>query len=173
VVNADLALYFPDFRAEERTFAMLLQVGGRAGRGRHPGRVIVQTYAPEARPIVAAAAADVEGFYADELERRRALSYPPASTLIALHVSAPVAEPVPAAGVDVAGAARRALRHGEVVMGPGVVGRERGRYFCRCVIKTTEMGKTLAAVRDVLPPMQRRLARGGLRLMVDVEPVRL
>jgi len=173
VVNADLALYFPDFRAEERTFAMLLQVGGRAGRGRHPGRVIVQTYAPDARPIIAAAAADVEGFYADELERRRALSYPPASTLIALHVSSPAAEAVPAAGVDVARAARRALQHGEVVMGPGVVGRERGRYFCRCVIKTTEMGKTLSAVRDVVARAQRDLARRGVRLVVDVEPVRL
>ncbi len=173
VVNADLALYFPDFRAEERTFAMLLQVGGRAGRGRRSGRVIVQTYAPEARPIVAAAAADVEGFYADELERRRALSYPPASTLIALHTSSPAAEPVPAAGVAVAAAMRGALGHGEVVMGPGVVGRERGRYFCRCVIKTTEMGKTLPVVRHVVARLQRQLAGRGVRLMVDVEPVRL
>jgi primosomal protein N' (replication factor Y) len=135
--------------------------------------VIVQTYAPEARPIVAAAVADVEGFYADELERRRALSYPPASTLIALHTSSPAADPVPAAGVDLAAAMRGALGHGEVVMGPGVVGRERGRYFCRCVIKTTEMGKTLPVVRDVVARMQRQLAGRGVRLMVDVEPVRL
>ena len=83
VVNADLTLRFPDFRAEERTFAMLVQVGGRSGRGERPGRVLVQTLDPEARPIALAAAGEHERFYADELERRTALGYPPASTLLA------------------------------------------------------------------------------------------
>ena len=78
VVNADLTLHFPDFRAEERTFALLVQVGGRSGRGDRPGRVIVQTLDPEARPIALAAAGEEERFYAEELERRRELGYPPA-----------------------------------------------------------------------------------------------
>ncbi len=79
VVNADLTLRFPDFRAEERTFAMLVQVGGRSGRGERPGRVLVQTLDPEARPIALAAAGEHERFYADELARRTALGYPPAT----------------------------------------------------------------------------------------------
>ena len=83
VINADLSLYFPDFRAEERTYSMLMQVGGRAGRGEHPGRVLVQTLNPEARPIAMAAAGEHEQFYAGELERRRQLGYPPATTLMA------------------------------------------------------------------------------------------
>ncbi len=66
VVNADLTLHFPDFRAEERTFALLIQVGGRSGRGDRPGRVIVQTLDPEARPIAFAAAGKEEEFYAGE-----------------------------------------------------------------------------------------------------------
>lgn len=173
VVNADLALYFPDFRAEERTFAMLLQVGGRAGRGEHPGRVIVQTYTPEARPIVFAAAGDLEGFYADELERRRALSYPPVSTLVTLHLSARSIDPVAPAGAEVADLARRLLEHDEQVMGPGAVGKERGRFFCRCVIKTSAIGKTIPAVREIAAKSGRSLTRRGVRLVVDVEPVRL
>jgi primosomal protein N' (replication factor Y) len=86
VVNADLTLHFPDFRAEERTFAMLVQVGGRSGRGDHPGRVIVQTLDPEARPIALAAGGKEEQFYAEELERRQELGYPPAGFLVGLHV---------------------------------------------------------------------------------------
>ena len=87
VVNADLTLRFPDFRAEERTFAMLVQVGGRSGRGERPGRVLVQTLDPQARPIALAAAGEHERFYADELARRTALGYPPATTLLAVEVS--------------------------------------------------------------------------------------
>ncbi|HYB24324.1 MAG TPA: primosomal protein N', partial [Solirubrobacteraceae bacterium] len=80
VLDADATLRFPDFRAEERTFALIAQLAGRAGRGRD-GRVLVQTIAPEARSIVHAARHDSHGFIAGELERRRALRYPPYSHL--------------------------------------------------------------------------------------------
>ncbi len=72
VLDADATLRFPDFRAEERTFALIAQLAGRAGRGGE-GRVLVQTIAPEARAIVHAARHDSDGFLAGELERRRAL----------------------------------------------------------------------------------------------------
>ncbi|MBE3033209.1 MAG: primosomal protein N', partial [Actinobacteria bacterium] len=98
VVNADLTLHFPDFRAEERTFAMLVQVGGRSGRGEHPGRVIVQTLSPEARPIALAASGEEERFYAEEMERRRELGYPPAGTLIGLELSGTSEDKVGIAG---------------------------------------------------------------------------
>ena len=107
VVNADLELRFPDFRAEERTFAMLIQVGGRSGRGPDPGRVLVQTLDPAARPIALAAAHDAEAFYAGELERRRALGYPPATVLVALEVTSGDADKaVKGAGFMVAAPAR-------------------------------------------------------------------
>jgi primosomal protein N' (replication factor Y) len=173
VVNADLALYFPDYRAEERTFAMLLQVGGRAGRGEHRGRVIVQTYNPDARPIVFAASGDEDGFYADELQRRRLLDYPPASTLLALETSALSFEAVAAVATDLAVAARRSLTGEVSVVGPGPVWRERGRLYCRTVVKTTHAGETIAETRDLVAARRPDASRRGVRLLVDVEPVRL
>src|SRR5207253_11440645 len=86
VISADTALGLPDFRAAERTFQLLTQVAGRAGRGNRPGRVILQTYSPEHYAIQKAAAQDYEAFYEKELRFRRVMHYPPftalASTLI-------------------------------------------------------------------------------------------
>jgi primosomal protein N' (replication factor Y) len=82
VIDADQTLRFPDFRAEERTFALVTQLAGRIGRGAHGGRVLVQTLAPDARPIGFATQHDSDGFVADELIRREALGYPPFATLI-------------------------------------------------------------------------------------------
>src|SRR5437867_2154151 len=82
VLDADATLRFPDFRAEERTFALVAQLAGRSGRGPAGGRVIVQALDPEARALRHAAAHDAEGFLAGELERRRALRYPPFAHLI-------------------------------------------------------------------------------------------
>jgi primosomal protein N' (replication factor Y) (superfamily II helicase) len=170
VVNADLTLHFPDFRAEERTFALLVQVGGRSGRGDHPGRVIVQTLDPEARPISLAAAGKEEEFYADELVRRRELGYPPAGFLVGLDLSGTSREKV-----DVAGrftAERLAARLGDTaqVLGPGPLWRERGRHACRVVIKTTETGKTLDTLRAWLAANRDRYAARGVRVVPDVEP---
>src|SRR5581483_2626940 len=91
VVDADTGLALPDFRAEERTFQLVTQLAGRSGRDA-PGRVIVQTFQPDARPILHAARHDVEGFLAGELERRRALGYPPFRHLVRVVVSGPDVE---------------------------------------------------------------------------------
>ncbi|MCW2990600.1 MAG: primosomal protein, partial [Solirubrobacterales bacterium] len=95
VLDADATLRFPDFRAEERTFALVAQLAGRAGRGAQGGRVLVQTIAADAPSLAFAARHDSEGFLAGELERRRALRYPPFSTLIRVVCSS--AEPGAAA----------------------------------------------------------------------------
>jgi primosomal protein N' (replication factor Y) len=87
VICADLSLNFPDFRAGERTFQLLAQVAGRAGRGQRPGRVILQTYNPDHFSIVAAQQQDVKAFYRSEIDFRRALAYPPFSRLILLKIS--------------------------------------------------------------------------------------
>ncbi|MCX8125601.1 MAG: primosomal protein N' [Dehalococcoidia bacterium] len=84
IVNADIGLNVPDFRASERTFQLLSQVAGRAGRGFWPGRVIVQTYCPEHYAIKLAAAHDYHTFYTQELEYRRQFGYPPFSKLVRL-----------------------------------------------------------------------------------------
>jgi primosomal protein N' (replication factor Y) len=87
VVDADTGLYLPDFRAAERTFQLLAQVAGRAGRGPRGGRVIVQTRHPQHHALVWAARHDVEGFLREELELRRAPPYPPEVHLVNLVVS--------------------------------------------------------------------------------------
>jgi primosomal protein N' (replication factor Y) (superfamily II helicase) len=170
VVNADLTLHFPDFRAEERTFALLVQVGGRSGRGERPGRVIVQTLDPEARPIALAAAGEEERFYAEELERRRELGYPPAGFLVGLDLSGMSRDKVEVAGRFTA--ERLSARLGGVaqVLGPGPLWRERGRHACRIVIKTGETGKTLDALRAWLAANRDRYAARGVRVVPDVEP---
>jgi primosomal protein N' (replication factor Y) len=89
VLCADTGLNLPDFRASERTFQLLAQVAGRAGRGDLPGRVLIQTYRPEAPAVVAAALHDYERFYAAEVEERRENHYPPHGRLIVVRVDGP------------------------------------------------------------------------------------
>ncbi len=108
VLDADATLRFPDFRAEERTFALIAQLAGRVGRGGE-GRVLVQTIAPDARAIVHAATHDSDGFLAGELERREALRYPPFSHLIRIVCSAPEAPRAQAAASAVADVLRERL----------------------------------------------------------------
>jgi primosomal protein N' (replication factor Y) len=87
IICADLSLSFPDFRAGERTFQLLAQVSGRAGRGASPGRVILQTYNPEHFSIMAAKDQDFHSFYTQEMGFRKALNYPPFSRMIQLKIS--------------------------------------------------------------------------------------
>jgi primosomal protein N' (replication factor Y) len=170
VVNADLTLHFPDFRAEERTFSLLIQVGGRSGRGDRPGRVVVQTLDPEARPIALAAAGEEEKFYAGELERRRELGYPPAGFLVGLDLSGTSRDKVDVAGQYTADRLTAKLGDVAQVLGPGPLWRERGRYACRLVIKTAQTGKTLDVLRDWLAANRDRYAARGVRVIPDVEP---
>ncbi|MHB1639991.1 MAG: replication restart helicase PriA [Candidatus Dormibacteria bacterium] len=88
IVNADIALHFPDFRASERTFSLLTQVAGRAGRGDEPAQVILQTYSPEHPAVQRAVEHDYEGFASTELEARRLLRFPPFTRLAVLTRSA-------------------------------------------------------------------------------------
>jgi primosomal protein N' (replication factor Y) len=170
VVNADLTLRFPDFRAEERTFAMLVQVGGRSGRGARPGRVLVQTLDPEARPIALAASGEHERFYRDEVARREALNYPPASTLFVVELSSATADKATAGAAFLADRLGGALRQGETVIGPGPLSRERARYVARVVVKSADVQATLPVMRKLLAHYGARLAARGARLVVDVEP---
>jgi primosomal protein N' (replication factor Y) len=87
IVNADTGLNFPDFRSGERTFQLLCQVAGRAGRGVKAGKVIIQTYSPDNYTIEAAAKHDYLGFYYREIDYRRRHSYPPFSQLVRLFYS--------------------------------------------------------------------------------------
>ena len=110
VVDADTGLSLPDFRAEERTFQLVTQLAGRSGRDA-PGRVLVQTFQPDATPLRHAVNHDVAGFLAGELERREVLGYPPFRHLVSILVAGPEAASAPLAALPrAARAARRASR---------------------------------------------------------------
>jgi len=182
VLDADATLRFPDFRAEERTFALIAQLAGRAGRGGH-GRVLVQTIAPEARSIVHAAAHDSDGFIAGELERRRALRYPPFSHLIRIVCSAEVSEKARAAAVAVreslaeqfAGAVTSAGQGGPVgdepvVLGPATLFRLRGRERSVVMVKAPERRPAVRAVGEAVRLVAGTRAHAGVNFSVDVDP---
>jgi primosomal protein N' (replication factor Y) len=147
VVAADLALTLPDFRAAERTYAILTQAAGRAGRGERPGRVVIQTYNPEHYSITAAAAQDFDRFYAEEVGQRKLLGYPPFGALLLLECADPDGERAEAACREAA----RALGGPEVpwtLLGPAPAPllRLRGRFRWHLLVKARDE----VAVRDAL-----------------------
>jgi len=168
VVDADATLRFPDFRAEERTFALIAQLAGRAGRGPRGGQVLVQTTAPGAPAIAAAAAHDTRGFVADELERRRALDYPPFADLIRIVCSAPAAGTPRAAAGEIAGAVTGAA--GATVLGPAPLFRLRGRHRSQVVVKAHERAAAVDAVRVAVDRAARQREYRDVAFSVDVDP---
>lgn len=168
VLDADQTLRFPDFRAEERTFALITQLAGRAGRGDRGGRVLVQTFAPEARAIRYAARHDADGFLADELERRRALDYPPFASLIRIVCAA--VDP------SAAHAAAKALRARieppqATVLGPAPLFALRGRARRQLLVKARDRAAAIEAVGAAVEALARLREARGVNVAVDVDPV--
>jgi primosomal protein N' (replication factor Y) len=168
VLDADATLRFPDFRAEERTFALVTQLAGRAGRGAGGGRVLVQTLAPDARSIVLAATHDADTFVATELEWRRALRYPPFSTLVRIVCSSERGGAAQAAAATIrarldGGAAGQAL-------GPAPLFRLRGRERSQVVVKASERLAAVAAIDAAVQAVARDRAARGVSFSVDVDP---
>ncbi|MEX2211283.1 MAG: primosomal protein N' [Gaiellaceae bacterium] len=164
VVDADAGLGMPDFRAEERTFQLVTQLAGRSGRDA-PGRVLVQTFQPDSRAIVHAARHDVEGFLADELERRRELGYPPFSHLVRVVVS----------GADQEGPLRALQELKDElaeadVLGPAPLLRLRGRFRAQLVAKTDQPGRIAARAGRLLGSASVAMRKAGLSVVVDVDP---
>jgi primosomal protein N' (replication factor Y) len=172
VLDADATLHFPDFRAEERTFALITQLAGRSGRSRKGGRVLVQTRSPEAPSVSAAAAHDAAGFLAGELERREALRYPPFSHLIEVGLSSPDVAALDAAAERLREAIASHLMPGVEMLGPAPQFRVRGRERRRLLIKAPLGARTATvdAVREAVEQAagERRLT--GVALAVDVDP---
>jgi primosomal protein N' (replication factor Y) len=164
VVDADFSLGYPDFRAEERTFQLLTQLAGRSGRDA-PGRVIIQTFQPDARPIAHAARHDVRGFLAEELERRSALGYPPDCHLV--RILAAGSDPGPVAQV------LQELKDGmpEVdLLGPAPLLRLRRRHRGQLIAKTDRPRAVATLAAALLAAAAPAMRRAGLTAVVDVDP---
>jgi len=173
VIDADQTLRFPDFRAEERTFALVTQLAGRTGRG-SAGRVLVQTMEPAARPIALAAQHDSETFLRGELRRRKALAYPPFTTLIRVVCAAVDAGAARAAAsalcnrISAAGGGRVASQFS--VLGPASLFLLRGRARSQLVIKATDRTAAIAAVGDAVDAISMDRTHREVALSVDVDP---
>ncbi len=168
VLQPDQGMHLPDFRAAERTFQLLEQVAGRAGRGDRPGRIVVQTYCPEHPAIQFLRNHDYEGFVRDELARRESASYPPFSRMIALRLDGRHEASVRAAATEAAARARAQGGTGVQVLGPAEapISRLRGRSRYQIWLAGTDRSKLLAAARAAA---QVTLPR-DLRLAIDVDP---
>ena len=166
VVDADTGLGLPDLRAEERTFQLVTQLAGRSGRDA-PGRVLVQTFQPDARPLALAARHDVPRFLADELERRRELGYPPFRHLVRVLVTSPSERP----GLKLLEELRAGLDgyDGEL-LGPAPLFRLRGKHRAQLVAKTHEPRRLAARTARLLAAAAPAMRRAGLTAVVDVDP---
>ncbi len=170
VLDADATLRFPDFRAEERTFALVAQLAGRSGRGQRGGRVLVQTLAPDAPAIRHAAAHDAPAFIAGELARRRALGYPPFSHLIRVELTAPEAAEAQRACEGVRSVLAPTLPAGAEMLGPAPRFRLRGRHRRQLLVKSTDRAGSVAAVRAAVEGLARGRELRAVSLSVDVDP---
>jgi primosomal protein N' (replication factor Y) (superfamily II helicase) len=163
VVDADTGLALPDFRAEERTFQLVTQLAGRSGRDA-PGRVVVQTFQPDARPLALAANHDVPRFLSDELARRRELGYPPFRHLVRVVAAAPD-DRAPTALLEELKAGL-----GYELLGPAPLLRLRGRHRAQLVAKTDEPRRVAAHAARLLAAAAPAMRKAGVAAVVDVDP---
>ena len=176
VINADTQLRLPDFRAAERTFDLIEQVAGRAGRGALPGRVLVQTYAPESVAIRAAAGYDRRRFLADELPKRKALGYPPYVRLANVLVWGPDADEVRDVAVGLAERVEERIRdflgQGWTTLGaaPCAIEKLRNQHRWHILVKAPADADIS---RLVEPIIRRRRAHKTVNVAVDVDPFSL
>ncbi len=170
ILDADGALRLPDFRSEERTFALITQLAGRSGRGAGGGRVLVQALATGAPSIRHAARHDSAGFLAEELERRRALRYPPFSHLIEIALAGQEEERVEHSAEVVRELVAERLGGDDDLLGPAPLFRLRGKYRRRLLLKSEQRHAAVAAVRDAVAAAVRDRALRELSISVDVDP---
>ena len=164
VVDADLGLGLPDFRAEERTFQLVTQLAGRSGRDA-PGHVIVQTFQPDASALAFAARHDVAGFLAAELERREALGYPPFRHVVRVLVSGRSADGPLRALTEL-----KSRLASEDIVGPAPLPRLRGRHRAQLIAKTGSPRGVAGQAGRWLAAAATSMRKAGLSASVDVDP---
>ena len=181
IICADLSLSFPDFRAGERTFQLLSQVAGRAGRGDRPGRVILHTYNPGHVSIRAACAQDFGAFYESEIGFRKALGYPPVTRMVQLRLSGRD-ERVARAQAEALGAQCRSLQAADPdwvaslqLLGPieAPLTRIAGHYRWQILVKSLHAAELHRFVDRLLAVYPQGASRSRVKMVVDVDPLYL
>jgi len=179
VICADLSLNFPDFRSGERTFQLLAQVAGRAGRGDRPGRVIIQTYTPKNFIIQTAMKQDYCGFYEQEIQHRKTLRYPPFSRMVQLLMTGSDSDRVKSYAHQLGSLCRTILNSRSSfaqsisILGPvpAPISRMKQQYRWQILLKGMHIKILHVYFRYVLNEEKRLLHDKNIHVLVDVDPV--
>ena len=181
IICADLSLSFPDFRAGERTFQLIAQVAGRAGRGASPGSVVLQTYNPDHFSISAAKEQNFLSFYEQEIKFRKALQYPPFSRMIQFKISGKDLQLTKDSAVNV-GNLCLALKNANAslydcveILGPieSSLAKIAGRYRWQIILKATRTSALHQFVGRLMADHPAVFSNRRVRVAVDVDPVSL
>ena len=169
VIDADISLHGIDLRAAERTFQLLQQVSGRAGRGKKPGLALVQTHQPEHPVIRAIMSGDEVGFWKAESMTRKIAGAPPFGRLAGVLITANKAEDALLVGTELARNTGPLLKIGAKAFGPAVapISRVRGRFRVRLLIKSRKGAKLQIAIKEWLRPLK---LSSDVRLSIDIDP---
>ncbi len=168
VLAADSGLHIPDFRATERTFQLLCQVAGRAGRGTLPGRVLLQTYNSDHYAIRAACAHDAPAFYAQEMQLREELRYPPFAHLVLVRFEGENEQETKQEAERMSSILRANVRMGEIMIlgpAPAPIERLKGKWRVQTLLKASNR----ASLHKALQHMTVR-PTAGVRWVVDIDP---
>jgi primosomal protein N' (replication factor Y) len=175
VINADIALHLPDFRAAERTFQLVTQVAGRTGRGEQGGRVLVQTFSPDHPAIRAAVRHDYAMFARQELPIREALLYPPYSEMVRVIVKGPKSMPAQEFCVELAERLKGLLQPLKLtwrMLGPAPtpIAKLRGMYRFHLLIQSSDGEQLRSVLRAAMDTMPRT---GHIQWTADVDPLEM
>ncbi|MGG3451383.1 primosomal protein N' [Domibacillus aminovorans] len=175
VLSADTMLHLPDFRSSEKTFQLLTQVSGRAGRHHLPGEVVVQTYTPEHYSIQLAAEQNYESFYQQEMTMRKMGGYPPFYYLALINVSHKEAIEASSAANKIVTKIKPSLSPAAVILGPvaSPIARINDRYRWQCLIKYKREPKLTAVLKEVLEHYAKQGKSNELLVSVDIHPYML
>ncbi|MGB8658511.1 MAG: primosomal protein N' [Candidatus Zixiibacteriota bacterium] len=177
VISADLGLDLPDFRSRERTFQLLAQVAGRAGRGKREGEVVIQTYYPEEWAIQLASSHDFVSFFQRELEQRRELGYPPFKHLILILISGSDLGHVTASAQSFSRRLKQKVKlkgTKEVeILGPAPapLSKIKNQHRWQLLVKTKNATSTGSLIRDLLVADENLRNRKGVRITINVDPM--
>jgi len=175
VLNADASLHLPDFRSGERTFQLLIQVAGRAGRGDVPGKVYLQCYTPEHYAIEAAVRHDYRRFFEQEIRFRKELDYPPYCRMVQLILAARSLEKAENAAKGLGEILRKqvARRRETELLGPvrAPLATLRGKRRFQILLKGKGVRELHETVRQAVSRFSQTRGRSGVDLVVDVDPV--
>ena len=179
VVAADAGLSFPDFRSAERTFQLLIQVAGRAGRGTAPGRVVIQSYYPDNYALRFAQKQDYEGFYEREIDFRRLMGYPPYRNLTQILVSDPDVSKATHIADRIAETLKREISKIETELRPRVLGpaaapleKLRGHHRVQILLKTHAGSSAIPILQECFDDLARHKI-SSTKIHVDVDPLSL